>query len=211
MIDSPVVAAILTAYLILFFVVHGYMDVRMFCSRKSKRSTNSSSRTKFTIPLWAQITGFVPSFVFWITFFVSPVLLYSGYHERIFAPVLIKWSYENILQVAGLGLVLAGVILADWGRVSRGVVAPSWSMPERYTLCKRGAYRVVRHPMYASYALFFVGVPLALLNFLLFVCIIGIVGYYGIAQEEERILIKRFGAEYKEYQKNVGMFIPKLG
>jgi len=208
MIDSTFTAIILIGYLILFFSVHGYMDIQMFRSQKSRKSP---ARNKYTIPLWGQILGYIPSLIFWITFFFGPLLLYSGYYQRIFAPVLMKWSHENTLQVAGLILVLAGVVLADWGRISRGVVAPSWSMPEGYTLCTRGAYKLVRHPMYVSYAFFFVGLPLALLNLLLFVLIAGIAGYYGIAREEERILLKKFGEDYKEYQKKVGMFIPKMG
>lgn len=209
MMDSTIIGSILAFYLLLFFSVHLYMDIRMFRLKRSKPRKMSAS-DRFAIPLWAKILGFVPSLIIWITFFTSPVLLYSGYYESVFAPVLFRWSYENILQGAGLILVLAGVLLADWGRVSRGVLAPSASMPEGYKLSTRGAYGLVRHPMYVSYSLFFVGFPLILLNSLLFLSILGIVGYYGIAKEEERILVKRFGEEYKTYQKRVGMFIPRV-
>ena len=106
--------------------------------------------------------------------------------------------------------MLAGVLLANWGRVSRGVSAPSGPMPENYNLSTRGAYSVIRHPQYVSYSLFFIGLPLVLLNILLLVCVVGIYGYYILAAVEERILIDRFGQEYREYQKRVGMVIPKF-
>lgn len=205
MIDSTIMTIIFTSYVILFFSVHVYMDIRMFRSKPLPRSDDD----ELVIPLWAQALAFTPSLGFWILFIASPVVAYSGLYENI-GPVLMKSSYENHLQIAGLLLVLAGILLADWGRVSRGVIAPSRDMPEGYTLSTRGPYSIVRHPMYVSYSLFFVGIPLVFLNVFLFLYIVGIPGYYRIAKEEERILTKRFGEDYTRYQKGVGMFFPKL-
>jgi protein-S-isoprenylcysteine O-methyltransferase Ste14 len=39
---------------------------------------------------------------------------------------------------------------------------------------------------------------------------VGIPGYYGIARAEEKILIQKFGEQYVTYQKEVGMFLPKV-
>lgn len=208
MLDPIRVAGLLLGYLILFFSVHGYMDAKMLRSRKTRNLR--TVKNEFIIPLKAKILAFPPSVMFWITFFASPFLLYFRVYERMVAPVLLRWTHENALQVAGLFLLLISVLLADWGRVSRGVVAPSGPMPEGYKITVKGAYGIVRHPMYVSYSLFFVGLPLALLNVLLLVCIMGIPGYYMIAKEEERILIKKFGEEYRNYQKRVGMFLPKV-
>ena len=201
MIDPTVVAVILAGYLVLFFSVHAYMDVRMI----QKRSKSTSD--EFLIPLWAQVLAFFPSLVFWAVFFVSPYLFYSGSYKSLVTPFLHVYGTE--LQVAGLFFIGAGVVLADWGRVSRGVLAPSITMPEEYTLATRGAYRIVRHPMYVSYTLFFLGLPLLFVSAPFFVCIAGIFGYYRIAKAEEDVLLSRFGEEYKEYQEKVGMFFPK--
>lgn len=180
----------------------------MLHTKRKKRSTRPQVTDQFIFPAWAKVLAFTPSLIFWATFFASPVMFYTGWYAA--APALFRSAHENSIQVTGFVLLFLGVVLADWGRISRGVVAPSCSMPEGYTLSKRGAYRIVRHPMYVSYSLFFIGIPLALLNVLLFVCILGILGYYRIAKEEERVLIERFGEEYREYQKKVGMFIPKF-
>lgn len=197
------VASTLAGLILLFFSVHLYMDIRMFRRKGIKRGGSG-----FPIPLWARGMAFIPSFVFWIVFLASPfLLLYDEVYERVFEPFLFE---SDLLQVTGLILLLAGVLLADWGRVSRGVIAPSQAMPEGYRLAKKGAYGVVRHPMYVSYCLFFVGLPLALLNALLFVTLFGIPGYCGIAKAEEEILLKRFGDEYRDYQEEVGMFFPKV-
>jgi protein-S-isoprenylcysteine O-methyltransferase Ste14 len=203
MIDPTVIAVILVGYLALFFSVHGYMDVRMM----RKKSQPQPQSNEFIIPLWAQILAFPPSFVFWVLFFVSPYLFYSGGYRLLVTPFL--QVHGTGLQSAGLFLILTGVLLADWGRISRGVIAPSTTMPQGYTLATKGAYRIVRHPMYVSYSLFFLGLPLILLSAPFFVCIVGIFGYYRIAKAEEDVLLSRFGDAYKEYQEKVGMFFPK--
>lgn len=208
MLDPTKVAVVLLGCLILFFSVHAYMDIRMFRARKSR--SLKPVKNEFVISLLAKILAFIPSIIFWITFFAGPFLLYFRVYENIFAPVLLRWTHEDALQAAGLFLLFISVLLADWGRVSRGVIAPSGPMPQNYKITVRGAYGVVRHPMYVSYSLFFVGLPLALLNLLLFVCIVGIPGYYMIARAEERVLTKRFGEEYRAYQKRVGMFLPRI-
>ncbi|MGD2250305.1 MAG: isoprenylcysteine carboxylmethyltransferase family protein [Candidatus Methanofastidiosia archaeon] len=208
MLDLKITAVILAAYVVLFFSIHGYMDFHMF-RRQSKSKSTSSEKSPFRIPFWAKITAFTPSMVFWVLFIASPVLLYTGVYSKVNVMV-VHWKYEHVLQEIGLILLFIGVVLADWGRVSRGVTAPSLDMPEGYTLTTHGAYNVVRHPMYVSYSLFFVGFPLVVLTPVLFWFVMGIFGYYRIAKEEERVLLQRFGDQYKKYQERVGMFFPTL-
>ena len=208
MIDPVYMAVLFTGFIILFFSVHLYMDINMFLLRRSTPSKKSgTANNQFMIPVWAKVLAFTPSLVFWILFITSPVLIYCGLYEEMAS---LRVPYEGVVQAAGIVLVLAGVLLADWGRVSRGVIAPSLNMPDTYVLTTRGAYALVRHPMYVSYSLFFVGIPLIFLNVFLLLCIIGIPGYYRIAQSEENVLINQFGNQYKDYQRTVGMFIPKL-
>jgi protein-S-isoprenylcysteine O-methyltransferase Ste14 len=206
MIDHGVMAGVLTVLVVLFFSVHAFMDMRMVRSRKHSYSNNS----EFPIPGWAKILAFPPSLVFWAVFLASPLFFYKGWYYNLCAPVLFRNPQEGMIQVVGLLVMLGGVLLADWGRVSRGVIAPSGPMPEPYTLATHGAYGVMRHPLYMSYCLFFVGLPLALFNVVLLPLIVGIPGYYGIARAEEKILIQKFGEQYITYQKEVGMFLPKV-
>jgi protein-S-isoprenylcysteine O-methyltransferase Ste14 len=205
MIDHGVMAGVLTVLVVLFFSVHIFMDMRMVQSRK-----HTSTKSEFSIPEWAEILAFPPSLGFWAVFLASPLFFYKGWYYNLCAPVLFRVPHEGVIQVVGLLVMLGGVLLADWGRISRGVIAPSGPMPETYMLVTRGAYGVMRHPLYMSYCLFFVGLPLALLNVVLLVLIVGIPGYYGIARAEEKILIQKFGEQYVTYQKEVGMFLPKV-
>jgi protein-S-isoprenylcysteine O-methyltransferase Ste14 len=206
MIDHGILAGVLTVLMVLFFSVHAYMDMRMVRSRRHIYSNNS----EFPIPEWAKILAFPPSLVFWAVFLASPLFFYKGWYYQLCAPILFRNPQEGVIQATGLFVMLGGVLLADWGRVSRGVIAPSGPMPEPYTLATHGAYGVMRHPLYMSYCLFFVGLPLAFLNVVLLALVVGIPGYYGIARAEEKILIQKFGEEYRTYQKEVGMFLPKI-
>lgn len=209
MLDPKMTAYILAAYVVLFFSVHGYMDIRMFRQKSKSKLNSTSAKSPFRFPPWAKAAAFIPSIVFWVLLIGSPILFYTGIYQKI-EFIIIQWTYESILQKIGLVVVCIGVVLADWGRISRGLVAPSRDMPEGYTLTIHGAYNVVRHPMYVSYSFFFVGFPLVMLTPALFWFVIGIFGYYRIAKEEERVLLQKFGDQYKKYQQKVGMFFPKL-
>jgi len=74
-----------------------------------------------------------------------------------------------------------------------------------------GVFNLVRHPMYfGSILLFFSFVILgySILAFLVWL-VIGFF-YYFISRYEEKLLIKKFGDKYREYQKRIPMFIPFL-
>lgn len=82
-----------------------------------------------------------------------------------------------------------------------------------HTLLNEGPYRHVRHPFYVSYCLFWIGwglatwSPWSLIN-------IGVllVLYVNAAQMEERkFSASPLGAQYGEYQRRVGFFVPRIG
>jgi protein-S-isoprenylcysteine O-methyltransferase Ste14 len=203
MLDPVLMAGILTGELILYISVHLYMDIAMFRSSYQK----SPSSEKVILSTSTMILAFLPSVGFWCIFLLSPWLVLSGLYLRV-AVVPESVGLSTALQATGLFLLFLAVMLADWGRISRGVIAPSREMPEDYSLSTQGAYGVVRHPLYLSYDLFFVGLPLVLLNPWLLILLPGIYGYYRVAAREEEMLISRFGEQYLTYQQEVGMFIP---
>ncbi len=79
-----------------------------------------------------------------------------------------------------------------------------------HKLIKSGPYAVVRHPMYSSYLLLFLGSFLISENW----CI-GLLGMSIILTlmtlrigKEEAMLLDRFGSEYEAYRNSTDMFIP---
>jgi len=72
-----------------------------------------------------------------------------------------------------------------------------------------GVFSIVRHPIYLSSILLYLGfilLSLSLLSVLVWILIV--VFYYIISRYEEKLLIQRFGSAYEEYKKKVPMLLP---
>jgi len=76
-----------------------------------------------------------------------------------------------------------------------------------------GAYRIVRHPQYLGGLLVYGGLYLFMRGlFALYIIypLLVLTLYIRAYGEEKYILSKKFPQEYLDYQKKVGMFIPKF-
>ena len=72
-----------------------------------------------------------------------------------------------------------------------------------------GVFSIVRHPIYLSSILLYLGfilLSLSLLSVLVWILIIAF--YYVISRYEEKLLTQRFGSAYEEYKKKVPMLLP---
>jgi protein-S-isoprenylcysteine O-methyltransferase Ste14 len=114
-----------------------------------------------------------------------PVLLIVGW---------VVWSFGMVLVMAPI------VIFPKKGGVSKGK-----SFVHTTKLVDRGIYAVVRHPQYTGgiYAIFlttFLWYPhwlFALLG------VLGAVVIYLSCKEEDKMLVQKFGNEYKDYMQRV--------
>jgi methanethiol S-methyltransferase len=83
---------------------------------------------------------------------------------------------------------------------------PYSSLPFRTPL----AYKLVRHPLYIGWMLAFWATPSMSLGHLIFAATLS--GYMVAATfVEERDLANHFGAQYEDYQRMVGRFLPRVG
>jgi len=72
-----------------------------------------------------------------------------------------------------------------------------------------GVFKIVRHPIYLGSILTYVGFLFFTFSFLGFlVWLVIIFFYFYISYYEEKLLLKKFGEEYRNYQKRVPMIIP---
>ena len=79
-------------------------------------------------------------------------------------------------------------------------------------LCVQGAYRWVRHPLYASFiTLGATGLALFFNHwaFLLWLVALHVIWHFVIPLEE-RLMLAQFGDEYRAYAQRTGRFIPRL-
>ncbi|MBU1179966.1 isoprenylcysteine carboxylmethyltransferase family protein [Patescibacteria group bacterium] len=112
----------------------------------------------------------------------------------------------------GAGFAFA-IFLHNWTHIALGV---NWShtleIKKNQKLITRGPYKYVRHPMYSSFWVWAIFQGLLLSNWL--VLILGVVSfgtiYFSRVKDEEKIMIEKFGDEYKEYMKRTGRLFPKI-
>jgi protein-S-isoprenylcysteine O-methyltransferase Ste14 len=113
------------------------------------------------------------------------------------------------LAVIAVGVTLLAVCIWEFARSGRGTLSPV--DPPKH-LVVRGLYRYVRNPMYLAVTLIVLGQALLLasLNLLLYwAFFFGIVNLFVIGYEEPT-LREQFGAEYEEYTRRVGRWIPSF-
>jgi protein-S-isoprenylcysteine O-methyltransferase Ste14 len=125
------------------------------------------------------------------------------------------WGGEASRWISGLALALelVGLWLALGARIQLGFF--SWEKRngiEKHVLVRRGFYRFIRHPVYAGVYLALIAWPIAYgapISAVLTVVIVGMVTGRLIGREE-KVLIERYGDEYRKYQDESDAMIPNL-
>ena len=82
---------------------------------------------------------------------------------------------------------------------------------ETPVVIRKGVFNVVRHPIYLSEILLYLGcLMLSLSLAAAAVLLLAIAFLHYISRHEERLLLARFGEEYERYMRDVPMWIPRL-
>ena len=79
------------------------------------------------------------------------------------------------------------------------------------SVIRKGVFGVVRHPIYLSEVLLYLG--LFMLNMSLAAGVVWLgasVFLYYLSRYEESLLLERFGEDYRAYVRDVGMWIPRV-
>lgn len=120
--------------------------------------------------------------------------------------------FEYAFEGIGALMILSGCAANIAGRFNLGA---NWGnqvrIYEAHELVETGLYRIVRHPLYASIILMFLGACLIYQTFagLVLVLIIFIPFMTYRAKQEEKLLSERFEG-YKDYMEKTGRFFPKM-
>jgi protein-S-isoprenylcysteine O-methyltransferase Ste14 len=121
--------------------------------------------------------------------------------------------HRTLLFWFGLGAMIGGGLLR---RHCKRMLGSSFTgaviVTPQQTVVNRGAYRYVRHPSYTAGAILFVGVGLALGNWLSVIVLAVVVGVvYGYrVRVEERALLAVLGDPYHQYMMRTQRFVPFL-
>jgi protein-S-isoprenylcysteine O-methyltransferase Ste14 len=129
--------------------------------------------------------------------------------------LLTGWDADDqppALRLLGVALMVAGTALVletttRFALHGRGTPAP-WAPPERFV--ERGSYRFVRSPMYLGVLLLIVGQGLLLGREILYVWALAawLLFTTFLVVYEEPQLERRFGADYEDYKRRVGRWLP---
>ncbi len=103
-----------------------------------------------------------------------------------------------------------GFPLPLWARFL-GIFSTHLKLLSHHLLIQNGPYRLVRHPMYAVEILLSVAATLMSANLLIVaVSVAFVILLYARIPREERMLIERFGNEYRRYQYTTGKLFPRI-
>ena len=119
--------------------------------------------------------------------------------------------------VSGIpGTILYGIGLWLFWRshVDLGLnFSPTLQIQDEHTLVTSGVYKYIRHPMYAFVWLWGIAQALLLQNWIAgpatLVCFLPL--YFIRVPREEKMMLDRFGDQYRDYMKRTGRVLPRRG
>jgi protein-S-isoprenylcysteine O-methyltransferase Ste14 len=152
-------------------------------------------------------------FGIWPLWVGGAVLLFLGRYQAVLGFLLFPSPMASFVQVVGLAVLYVGSLFFAWAiRFAGKYLRPSISGTNAdHRLIQEGPLGIVRHPYYVSYVLILVGLSLSLAtpwSLLLALCVA--TGMGPTANAEEARLATLFGEEYRQYQRRVGRFFPRL-
>jgi len=121
------------------------------------------------------------------------------------------WA-SDVLGWIAVPILGAGVWLFWY---SHSTIGRYWSigigLKQAHRLVTTGPYRYVRHPLYTALFLGYLGTVVALQSWTLAAWFpVFFASYLVFAREEESVMERGFGHEYRAYRRQTGMLFPKL-
>jgi len=119
----------------------------------------------------------------------------------------------NILPLVAASIFLYALSLAVfWWAIFTAKTLDFAFSNEVGSIVTTGPFKIVRHPFYTSYMLAWFASSLLFNSLLLWITLLYLVAFYYLsAKKEEGVILKSvYSKEYKNYVRNVGMFLPRI-
>ena len=144
-----------------------------------------------------QLTFFLLFFAVWITdsFFFNYSTFLNNYVSGV------------VRLIIGL-IVLASAAYLAWNGIKIVFAEVRGNNP---CVIRKGVFNIIRHPMYLAEMLLYLGLLIfstSLTAVVVWIIAIGFLHY--LSRYEEKMLVVRFGDEYRQYMKDVPMYIPRI-
>lgn len=129
----------------------------------------------------------------------------------------LKWTIFGtplwILRGLGTFLITSGLVIRFLARLALGKqYSVHVETSDSHQLIRMGIYKVIRHPAYLGLLCLLLGIPLSMGSWgAIFLAVAGGIPaiVYRISAEE-KLLIERFGNQYKQYKENTRRLLPYL-
>ena len=118
---------------------------------------------------------------------------------------------ESTAALAGGLMALSGLGLIVWTLISWRQLFVGHAVLADHTLVTKGAYGVVRHPVYLAALLIWCGLSLCFLNpeATAVTALYVVPSYLLYIRSEESMMLDSFGNEYRRYRQRVPMLLPR--
>ena len=147
---------------------------------------------------WGDAGQLLLAVLFFLVWIGDQILGYTVFLNRV-VPLLVR------IPVAAVFLLFAGYLATVSMRI---VFGETRQTPH---VIRKSVFAVVRHPMYLSEVLLYLGLLLVSLSLASGgVSLIAVAFLHVISRHEERQLVGRFGDEYRQYMRDVPMWIPRI-
>ncbi|MBW2293054.1 MAG: isoprenylcysteine carboxylmethyltransferase family protein [Deltaproteobacteria bacterium] len=141
--------------------------------------------------------------------FVMALLTWMLWSGRAVPPQPSPADLATVL--AGAGLAFVGLALSLWSFLSFPTVSTGhYVLPDQH-IVTRGAYGVVRHPIYLAVFLIWASIVLTFHSALALAVLVFYVvpAYLVYIRSEEEMLVRSLGEEYRRYRDDVGGLLPR--
>ena len=147
--------------------------------------------------------------ILWITIILSVAV---GITIRISGIGFIT-TYPQFVHIFGLILIILGLIFR-WIAILKlkSMFTVNDSIQENHKIVKSGIYGTIRHPAYLGSLMSFLGLGIALVNWLsiIVICIPILLSFINRMLVEEKVLVEEFGEEYLNYSNNSYRLFPGI-
>jgi protein-S-isoprenylcysteine O-methyltransferase Ste14 len=121
-------------------------------------------------------------------------------------PGALRFSFAAVFFALGglLSWTSVGSLGKQW-RIEAG-------LNDDHELVRKGAYKIVRHPIYASMFAMFLGTAcvVALVRFFFIALVFFVAGVEIRIRIEDRLLADRFGRDFEDYRSHVSAWLPGI-
>jgi protein-S-isoprenylcysteine O-methyltransferase Ste14 len=182
-----------------FYAMLGMFGVSEWSIRyrsQMNRGGAQHDRGSFYVVILTAVVGVVAAFAF-----VNNVPA-AGVHGA-------RWT----IFVIGLAIMALGIALRQWAVLTLGAFfTVRVQVRSSQTVVDTGPYRWVRHPSYTAIIMSFVGIGVALENWLSLAVLVVVptIGLVIRIRVEERALLDALGEPYREFSRSRARLIPKV-